>query len=150
MKSKKPPLSLVPTVVPDRELDFDEVRANLVRGSNALLSSLFTQAEFEYTRIEKLRGLLSFVEDKLFGEDLNKLSPEQRIMLYNLASRNMTAALTFLQNLHPKVITSIDAINEIEKLKKKDDPRESIKIDATVEQVKALIKQKIKEKIANT
>lgn len=158
---KAPVLSIVPTTPPKdpppimpidpnsvKNLDIDQLREHMASGIYTLEAALFTQAGFEYQRIEKLRGLVNVVEADLFDKTkFDKLTQEQKARLYGLMLHNMSSSLTFLQNLHGNVTSGIEALAHIEKLKsQRGVPTQSNVDEQKVAQVKQLILDKIKSK----
>lgn len=131
-------------------LDLDELRDTMVKGIFTLEAALFSQAQFEYDRVGKLRDLIQQTEKELFSDDaLKKLTPKEKIALYSTVLSNMKFSMDFLQNLHKNVAGGIDAVNQIEKLKKPKELDKPTDASPAVEQVKALIHKTLVEKVKN-
>lgn len=130
-------------------LDTEKLRDNMVRGIYMLEAALFSQATYEYRRIEKLRKTISTLEEQLLDSaNREHLHIEDKMKLYSVLSGMMNRSFHFLQQLHQNVATGIETVNRIDAMKRtpKTLSDETSK-DTSVEEIKALIREKIKERI---
>lgn len=130
------------------QLDLDQLRATMIQGMYTLESVLFSQASYEFNRNNKIRQLLTKIEDELFTDkNLEMLDPVQKMKLYMELNKNMNTSLTFLQNLHINLTTGIEALKHLEKEKSAQIPKENLPGSNKLDHIKALILTKIKEKL---
>ena len=138
------------TTIDIKTMNMDSLREQLAQGVYVLELALFSQAQFEWDRIGKVRSLITEIEDDLFNPDtLKEMSPIEKIKLYSTVLNNMQDSVGFLQTLHKNVGSGIEVISQIEKLKnqretvsEEDDFSSSEKVD----KLKAALYSKIKEK----
>ena len=138
---------------PSREdvenLDITKLRDTMLKGIYVLQSVLFSQAGYEFDRVQTLRGLIGNLEESLFSpEVLADLAPFAKIQLYELACKNMDRSLSFLQNQQKNITSGVETLHQLQEMKPKTmDPETDATADAALEQVKSLIARKIKEKV---
>lgn len=134
--------------LPPSELDIAQLRDTMIKGMYTLESALFGQATYEFTRNNKIKQLLTQIEDELFTkENLDQLDPVQKMKLYEVLNRNMNTSLMFLQNLHINLTTGIEAVKHLEKEKSSQIPKDSTTVGTQLDGIKNLILAKIKEKL---
>lgn len=133
------------------DLDTGELRKKMLQGVYLLEHVLFSQAGYEFKRIEKLRGLIGLVEKEIFDESkFKQMSESEKLRLYRMMMANMTQSMEFMNNLHKNVTLGIEAVNSIDRIKADKGymagaPEDVIKDD--VENVRALIMEKIAKKL---
>jgi hypothetical protein len=99
-------------------LNTDDLRKKMVTGIYLLEHCLFSQAGFEFARVQSLRTLLKQLEDDIFKPEVMKaLSEGERLRLYRMCMNNMAGSLEFLSNLHKNVTLGIEAVNNIDRMK---------------------------------
>lgn len=99
-------------------LNTDDLRKKMVTGIYLLEHCLFSQAGFEFGRVQSLRTHIRSLEQEIFKpEIMAKLTEGERLRLYRMCMNNMTNSLEFLSNLHKNVTLGIEAVNNIDRMK---------------------------------
>jgi len=99
--------------------DITIARENIRNGLVSLNNALFEQVIRESSRLPIVRDLVYKVEDHLMKEqDLDLLTPDQKLKLYNLARRAQDSSLSFLQGMYRM---SIDVLEILDVYQKVDD-----------------------------
>ena len=99
------------------DLDTKTVKSEMLKGIVALEHGLYDQAKFEFERINKIRPMLTEMEDEIVNTDLHLLTPEQKLKLYNMLNSNMGASLLYLLNVHKGTAASLEIMNNVEALR---------------------------------
>lgn len=100
------------------DLDTKDLRKKMLQGIYLLEHVLFSQAGFEFKRIQKLRSLIGVVEAEIFDEAKFKLlSESEKLRLYRMMMSNMSQSLDFMSNLHKNVTLGVEAVNSIDRIK---------------------------------
>lgn len=132
-------------------LDTDVLREHMVKGIYMLETVLFNQASYECSRVSKSRRHVEKMEDDLFSDGTQAIMDiDQKINLYRLASSNATGRMKFLQDLHDKITSGIEAMNSIETLKSRAKVRDLVDDENTsagISEVKQLILSEIKTRV---
>lgn len=140
--------ALIPPTYDAETLDIEQLTDIYNRGSAATVGALFSQAEAEAHRINKVRANLDTVEELLYDpETLGKMTPGELIATVGLTQKALGQSTGYLFKLHQSMTQGLEAISTIGKQRsgkvvKKKDPQ----ADVLKRQLGDLILQKIKEK----
>ena len=132
------------------DLDTADLRKKMLQGVYLLEHVLFSQAGFEFKRIQNLRNLIGDVEKEIFDEKKFKaMSESEKLRLYRMMMANMAGSLEFMSNLHKNVTLGIEAVNSIDRIKADKGfmagaPEDTVKDE--VDSVRTLIMEKIAQK----
>ena len=132
-----------------KDLSTDALKEQIVKGIWFLEACLFSQAGFEYNRVEKTRDTISKLENNLLNwSEVEKLSANDKMYLYKLLSGNMTNSLTFLQKLHSSLAEAVESLTSMDKLKRDQVHEETMGKDdrVAIGELRSLLLEKIKEK----
>lgn len=132
------------------DVDISKLRAKLATSLGILNTSMFDQAHFEFSRLERLRTTISTIEQELFTEEsLQKMDSYERLQLYRLASDNLKVIMKFMQDLNKSSATTMESLAHIEKmnLDKNKSTESSVNDDSEqVRQIKTKIMSLITKK----
>jgi hypothetical protein len=99
-------------------LNTDDLRRRMLTGIYLLEHALFSQAGFEFNRIQNLRSLIKKLEEDIFSpENLENMTEGEKLRLYTRTMGSMSTSLEFLSNLHKNVTLGIEAVNNIDRMK---------------------------------
>lgn len=100
------------------DLDTAELRKKMLQGIYLLEHVLFSQAGYEFKRIQKMRGLITDIEADIFQDQKFKnMSESEKLRLYRMLMGNMSQSLEFMSNFHKNVTLGIEAVNSIDRMK---------------------------------
>lgn len=135
------------------DLDTADLRKKMLQGVYLLEHVLFSQAGFEFKRIQNLRKLIGDVEKEIFDEaKFKNLSESEKLRLYRMMMANMSQSLEFMSNLHKNVTLGIEAVNSIDRIKADKGfmagaPEDNVGVKDEVDAVKNAILEKIAKKL---
>lgn len=133
------------------DLDTADLRKKMLQGVYLLEHVLFSQAGFEFKRIQKLRNLIGQVESEIFDEaKFKQMSESEKLRLYRMMMANMSGSLEFMSNLHKNVTLGIEAVNSIDRIKADKGfmagaPEDEVKDE--VDGIRAMLMEKIASKL---
>lgn len=105
------------------EMDSKTLRDKMAKSLAVLNFGLSDQAQFEFQRLNKIRRVISQVEDEILDpEFLKKLDPSARVGIYRLASGNMQSIMNFMLNLNSSVSKSMESLAAVDKLNSSKGP----------------------------
>lgn len=138
---------------PVDQLDINQLRSYMVKSIHVLQFAQYGQAAFEFKRLNRIREILTILEDKLLDpKKVEELSPKDKISLYSTVSNNLRISLGFLNDLNKVTTTSIETVNNIERMKRETKPVSKNKDSDLSNKEKSLLmtalKDKIREKVA--
>lgn len=129
-------------------LDVSKLKDGMYKGIYALEAALFSQAGFEYHRVEKLRRVLTTLEvDVLNPAELSNMTRTEKLNFYNEMNRTMRHSMGFLSKLHDSVASGLEAVSSVEKHRSsKEKVDSSVIVNEDVNEIKQQILAAIKEK----
>lgn len=143
----------LPNVTDDaatKALDLDRLRDDLAKGIYVSARMMAQQAVFEHARIEAMRATLQVMEGRLLNPDtVRRMTDGQVMKLYGIVAENLGISMDFIKGFNTTVTTSIEALTHVQTLKAVAAAATGdARYDAAVNQVRALIQQSIKAKLA--
>lgn len=133
---------------PVDQLDINQLRSYMVKSIHVLQFAQYGQAAFEFKRLTRIRDILTQLEDTLLNRDnVERLNTKEKINLYNTVSNNLRISLGFLNDLHKVTATSIDTVNNIERMKRETKPVSKDKDSDLSSKEKSLLLLQLKDKI---
>lgn len=137
------------------DLDTSELRKKMLQGIYLLEHVLFSQAGYEFKRIQKMRGLITDIEADIFQDQKFKnMSESEKLRLYRMLMGNMSQSLEFMSNFHKNVTLGIEAVNSIDRMKADKGllvgAAEDTKAGDEVDNIRATILEKIAKKLKDT
>lgn len=97
------------------EIDTSKLHEKILLGMVAVEKVLFGQAANERTRLANVTNALNRLEDDLFSsETMDMMTIEDKMFLFNLATKAKNNSQKFLLELHKTAANGIDIANKIE------------------------------------
>ena len=132
---------------PEGESDIASSRLAIARASIAATKLTATQADYECSRIDKMRLFLNDVEDDIFDmEKVKHMPPDLKLKVRAAAAENLNNSLNFLRGLNGNFVDAMAVLGEVERLEKSLHSDDCRSMDPELEKIKSLIRERIKLK----
>lgn len=97
-----------------KDIDVNSLTDVMVKSIYVLEATLFSQAVQESKRIERVRGLMEFVEDDLLKEgNYGELTNEEKIWLLEVLGKSLKNAESFTLKLHDGIALGLQNVDNI-------------------------------------